>query len=124
VAGWVCGAASCGRPWPAGRSWGVAAASRGVAATNSCHFFYFFIILNFPNVSIHNMTISYLLMFLDSFSFFPIHNITICYLLIVTNLLKRRSVVAWIATNLTNRHSVLDLNIHQCTSVTKNRNTS
>jgi hypothetical protein len=36
--------------------------------------------------------------------------------LIVTNLLKHRSVVGWIAMNLTNRHSVLDLNINQCTS--------
>jgi hypothetical protein len=112
-------------------SWGVAAASRdvegataagrGVAATNCSHFFYFFI---FSNVSIHNMTISYLLMFLDCFSFFPIHNLTICFLLIVTNLLKRRNVVGWISTNLTNRRSVLDLNINQCTTVKKNRNTS
>jgi hypothetical protein len=70
------------------------------------------------------MTISYLLMFLDCFSFFPIHNITICYLLIVTNLLKRLKFVGWISMNLTNRRSVLDLNINQCTSVTKNKNTS
>jgi hypothetical protein len=108
-------------------SWGVAAASRdvagatavgrGVVATNCCHFFYFFLFFfNFSNVSIHNMTISYLLMFLDCFSFFSHSYITICYLLIVTNLLKRRSVVGWIAMNLTNRHSVLDLNINQCTS--------
>jgi hypothetical protein len=73
---------------------GATAAGRGVAATNCSHFFYFSIFFIFSNVSIHNMTISYLLMFLDCFSFFPIHNITICYLLmIVTNLLKRRNVV-------------------------------
>jgi hypothetical protein len=39
---------------------GATAAGWGVAATNCCHFFYFF---NFSNVSIHNLTISYLLMF-------------------------------------------------------------
>jgi hypothetical protein len=40
------------------------------------------------------------------------------------NLLKCRSVVGWIATNLSNRRSVLDLNTNQRTSVMKNRNTS
>jgi hypothetical protein len=44
---------------------------------------------------------------------------TIFYLLIATNLLKCRSVVGRIAMNLTNHHSVLGFNIHQCTSVTK-----
>jgi hypothetical protein len=49
---------------------------------------------------------------------------TIVYLLITMNLLKRRSVVGSTATNLTNHHIILGLNIYQCTSVTKNRNTS
>jgi hypothetical protein len=43
---------------------------------------------------------------------------------IATNLLKRRGVVGHIATNLTNRRDGLGFNIHRCTSVTKNRNTS
>jgi hypothetical protein len=46
------------------------------------------------------------------------------FLRIATNLLKRRGVVGRIATNLTNRHDGLGFNIHRCTSVTKNRNTS
>jgi hypothetical protein len=49
---------------------------------------------------------------------------TICYLLIATNLLKCHSILGHIAKNLTNRRSVLAFNIHQCTSVTKNQNTS
>jgi hypothetical protein len=44
---------------------------------------------------------------------------TIVYLLFMMNLLKRRSVVGLTATNLTNHHSVLGLNIYQCTSVKK-----
>jgi hypothetical protein len=46
------------------------------------------------------------------------------FLHIATNLLKRRGVVGCIATNLTNRCDGLGFNIHRCTSVTKNRNTS
>jgi hypothetical protein len=46
------------------------------------------------------------------------------FLRIATNLLKRRGVVGCIATNLTNRRDGLGFNIHRCTSVTKNRNTS
>jgi hypothetical protein len=45
-------------------------------------------------------------------------------LLIVTNLLKHRSVVGWVVTNLTNCRCVLGFNIHQCTFVTKNMNMS
>jgi hypothetical protein len=46
------------------------------------------------------------------------------FLRIATNLLKRHSVVGRIATNLTNRRDGLGFNIHRCTSVAKNRNTS
>jgi hypothetical protein len=46
------------------------------------------------------------------------------FLRIMTNLLNRRGVVGRIAANLTNRRDGLDFNIHRCTSVTKNRNTS
>jgi hypothetical protein len=46
------------------------------------------------------------------------------FLGIATNLLKRHGVVGRIATNLTNRRDGLGFNIHQCTSVTKNMNTS
>jgi cyanophycinase-like exopeptidase len=46
------------------------------------------------------------------------------FLRITTNLLERRGVMGRIATNLTNRHDDLGFNIHRCTSVTKNRNTS
>jgi hypothetical protein len=51
---------------------GATTAGWGVAATTYSHFFYFFIFFSFfSNASIHNMTISYLLMFLDCFHFFP-----------------------------------------------------
>jgi hypothetical protein len=46
------------------------------------------------------------------------------FLRIATNLLKRHGVVGRIATNLTNRRDGLGFNIHRCTSVTKNMNTS
>jgi hypothetical protein len=46
------------------------------------------------------------------------------FLRIVTNLLKRHGVVGRIATNLTNHRDGLGFNIHRCTSVMKNRNTS
>jgi hypothetical protein len=46
------------------------------------------------------------------------------FLRIATNLLKLHGVVGRIATNLTNRRDGLGLNIHPCTSVTKNMNTS
>jgi hypothetical protein len=39
-------------------------------------------------------------------------------------LLKRHGVVGRIATNLINRRDGLGFNIHRCTSVTKNMNTS
>jgi hypothetical protein len=48
----------------------------------------------------------------------------ILYLLVVTNLLKCFSVGGRIATNITNHRNVLGFNIHQCTSVTKNKNMS
>jgi hypothetical protein len=51
----------------------------------------------------------------------PIYNMIFFHFLIATNLLKRCSVVGRIVTNLTNRRSVLGFNIHQCTSVKKNR---
>jgi hypothetical protein len=46
------------------------------------------------------------------------------FLPIAMNLLKWRGVVARIATNLTNRRVALGFNIHRCTSVMKNRNTT
>jgi hypothetical protein len=46
------------------------------------------------------------------------------FLRIATNLLKRHSVVGRIATNLTNRRDGLGCNIHRCTYMTKNMNTS
>jgi hypothetical protein len=46
------------------------------------------------------------------------------FLRIATNLLKRCGVVGRIATDLTNRRDDLGFNIHRCTSVTKNKNTS
>jgi hypothetical protein len=48
----------------------------------------------------------------------------VVFLRIATNLLKRRGVVGRIATNLTNRRDGLGFNIHRCTSMMKNRNTS
>jgi hypothetical protein len=51
---------------------GATAAGWGVAATTYSHFFYFLFFSFFSNASIHNMTISYLLMFLDCFHFFPL----------------------------------------------------
>jgi hypothetical protein len=48
----------------------------------------------------------------------------VVFLRIATNLLNRRGIVGRIATNLTNRRDGLGFNIHRCTSVTKNRNTS
>jgi hypothetical protein len=61
--------------------------------------------------------------FLINVSIF-INNMTIFYLLMATNLLKHHDVVARIVTKLKNRCDILGLNIHQCTSVTKNKNTS
>jgi hypothetical protein len=49
---------------------GATAAGRGVAASPRPTAAIISIFFNFSNVSIHNMTISYLLMFLDCFSFF------------------------------------------------------
>jgi hypothetical protein len=46
------------------------------------------------------------------------------FLGIATNLPKRHGVVGRIAMNLTNRRDGLGFNIHRCTSVTKNMNTS
>jgi hypothetical protein len=46
------------------------------------------------------------------------------FLQIATDLLKRHGVVGRIATNLTIRRNGLGFNIHRCTFVTKNRNTS
>jgi cyanophycinase-like exopeptidase len=63
-------------------------------------------------------------LFFFSLSIFLNRSMIILYLLVVTNLLKCRSVVGRIATNLINRRNVLGFNIHECTSVTKNRNTS
>jgi hypothetical protein len=46
------------------------------------------------------------------------------FLRIATNLLKLHGVVGRIATNLTSHRDRLGFNIHRCTSVMKNRDTS
>jgi hypothetical protein len=94
----------------------------GGAVANSYHFaiFSFFHFFAFITCLFVIFMIFLVFSFLDCF----IPNMTICYLLIATNLLKCRSIVGRIATNSTNRRNVLGFNIHQCTSVTKNQNTS